>query len=96
MKNSKTVFYRAASEVDNIAAKWSLYYTLALILGVLVFLSPLLVFLNIKTTLAGEVFQYCFQCIPQYFNYCLPRHLLKLWESVVNALQRNKTGMKDW
>ena len=58
MKNLKTVFYRKAAEVDNVAAKWSLYYTLALILAVLVFLSPLLVFMNIKTTLAGEVLQY--------------------------------------
>ena len=47
---------RDASQVDNAAAKWSLYYTLALIIVVLLFLSPLLVFMNIKTTLAGEAF----------------------------------------
>ena len=47
---------RDASQVDNVAARWSLYYTLALIIVVLLFLSPLLVFMNIKTTLAGEAF----------------------------------------
>ena len=47
---------RMASENDNANARLTLYYTLALIIAVLLFLSPLLVFLNIKTTLAGEAF----------------------------------------
>ena len=41
---------------ENKTSKWNLYTSLALILFVLIFVAPLLLFINIRTTLAADTF----------------------------------------
>ena len=47
---------RMEANDENKASKWNLYTSLALILFVLIFVAPLLLFINIRTTLAADLF----------------------------------------
>ena len=48
--------FRMEANAENATSKWNLYLSLALIFFVLVFVAPLLLFINVRTTLAADVF----------------------------------------
>ena len=44
------------ANAENATSKWNLYLSLALIFFVLIFVAPLLLVINVRTTLAADVF----------------------------------------